>query len=130
MNAHLLAAISFLLFQAAGNPAQQPQQQPRKASIAGTVMSSTSSEPLLRAQVLLTRIQPPTPAATGSGFERGGRRQSSSVPHAFDLQLQRATKLQFGWKRNNGRSWGLQNLLGAARTLHRKCELKQFVLAD
>jgi len=61
----MLAAIFFLLFQTAGNPAQQAQQPQRKASIEGTVMSSISSEPLMRAQVVLTRVQPPTPGNAG-----------------------------------------------------------------
>jgi protocatechuate 3,4-dioxygenase beta subunit/5-hydroxyisourate hydrolase-like protein (transthyretin family) len=63
----MFAAMLLLLFQAAGNPAQPPQQpQPRKASIEGVVMSAVSSEPLMRAQVVLQRIQPPNPAAGGT----------------------------------------------------------------
>jgi len=57
MTTLILAAI-LSVFQTAG-------QQPRKASIEGTVMSSVSGEPLMRAQVLLTRVQPPnTPSQT------------------------------------------------------------------
>jgi hypothetical protein len=67
MTAPMFAAMLLLLFQTAGNPAQPPQQlQPRKASIEGVVMSAVSSEPLVRAQVVLQRIQPPNPAASGT----------------------------------------------------------------
>src|SRR5678816_3681321 len=62
MTPRVLAVMLFLAFQAPGTPQQTPPLQPRKAFLAGTVISSASGEPLMRAQVVITRIVPPTPA--------------------------------------------------------------------
>jgi hypothetical protein len=72
MTALMLAALLFI--------SQAPQQQVRKASIEGIVTSSSTSEPLMRAQVLITKIQPPgapnnTPIVITSGTVTPGQIQ-------------------------------------------------------
>ena len=69
----LILAALLLIFQA-------PQPQLRKASIEGIVTSSSTNEPLMRAQVLITRIQPPnapsnTPIIISSGTVTAGQIQ-------------------------------------------------------
>src|SRR5262245_35266750 len=74
-----LAAL-ILLLQGAGNLAQPSQLlQPHKGSIEGVVLNAVSSEPLMRAQVVLQRIQPPS-AATGSTIIISSTTTSGQVP--------------------------------------------------
>src|SRR6185436_2448814 len=78
MTALMLAAI-LSLFQAPAQQAQQAQP-PRKASIEGTITSSASGEPLMRAQVLITRVQPPNAPNTAPIIITSGTLTPGQLP--------------------------------------------------
>jgi len=65
MNAHVAAAVFYLILQAPVN-LTTPQAEIRKASIEGIITRATTGDPLPRAQVTLNRIaQPQAPPAPG-----------------------------------------------------------------